>query len=298
MSMRYLLLLSAALLPGIDLAASQASAPENSPARVRTFAATPDWAGFWETETADLLASPHGIKQLLGAAQRAPQTPTAASAGQRQSAAGDTPLPIELALMSRVQLLRKPPYQPRWERKYELAMKASAMRPLPLVCSVSFPLIMESPDGALGMFEAVVTPEEVLLVFDTGTVRHIYTDGRPHPKKEDLWPTDMGDSIGHWEGATLVIDTIERKPGPIFPQWPGPTADLSEQAHFIERLRRLGRDTLQDDLTIEDPQRLAHPWQVTIRYGRVQNLDRMIGGEVCENNRNQVINGKMIITPP
>jgi hypothetical protein len=85
-----------------------------------------------------------------------------------------------------------------------------------------------------------------------------FADGRPHPKKEDLWPTDLGDSIGHWEGATLVIDTIARKAGPVVPNTVG-FADLSAQAHFTERLTRIDADTLQDDMTIDDPQRFVHP---------------------------------------
>ena len=39
-------------------------------------------------------------------------------------------------------------------------------------------------------------------------IRHIYTDGRPHPSADEIWPTPWGDSIGHWEGETLVVDTI------------------------------------------------------------------------------------------
>lgn len=93
---------------------------------------------------------------------------------------------------------------------------------------------------------------------------NIYTDGRSHPKPEDLWPTPAGDSIGRWENGALVVDTIAHEPGPVAP-FPG-TANLSGQAHFIEHLRRIDADTLEDQMTIEDPQRLAHPWQVSIRY--------------------------------
>ena len=38
--------------------------------------------------------------------------------------------------------------------------------------------------------------------------RVIYMDGRPHPKPEDLRPTFLGHSIGHWEGDTLVVDSV------------------------------------------------------------------------------------------
>jgi hypothetical protein len=42
---------------------------------------------------------------------------------------------------------------------------------------------------AFEMFQVVVTPEETLFVFDDGEVRHVYTDGRAHPDKDDLWQT-------------------------------------------------------------------------------------------------------------
>ena len=59
------------------------------------------------------------------------------------------------------------------------------------------------------MFEILTTPEETAMIFSSREIRHVYTDGRPHTPNEDLWPTPWGDSIGHWEGQTLVIDTIE-----------------------------------------------------------------------------------------
>ena len=58
------------------------------------------------------------------------------------------------------------------------------------------------------MMEFGYTPGEIMIVQVEGSVRHIYTDGRPHPNVEDLIDTFQGDSIGHWEGDTLVVDTI------------------------------------------------------------------------------------------
>ncbi len=163
---------------------------------------------------------------------------------------------------------------------------------------MGFPVVMDSPTPD-GMFQALVTPEETLLLFRDGDVRHIYTDGRAHPQPQDLWPTDMGDSIGRWEGNTLVIDTIERKAGPLLPvNVSGVSADLSEQAHFTERLRMLDRNTMQDDLTIDDPLRFSHPWQVSLRYRRVVNVDRMIASNCTENDRNPIVDGKVTIAPP
>jgi hypothetical protein len=141
-----------------------------------------------------------------------------------------------------------------------------------------------------------------LFFFGDGEARHIYTDGRSHPRKEDLWPTIWGDSIGHWEGGTLVIDTIARTGGPISGApvgEPAPhVANLSAQAHFTERVTRIDANTMQDDMTIDDPQRLVHPWKLSIRYQRTRDVDRMILYDCDEHDRNPIVNGKLTIAPP
>jgi hypothetical protein len=75
-------------------------------------------------------------------------------------------------------------------------------------CTFGFPsLMLDSPL----MFEILTTPEETALIFSSREIRHVYTDGRPHTPTDELWATPWGDSIGHWEGTTLVIDTIAVK---------------------------------------------------------------------------------------
>jgi hypothetical protein len=198
--------------------------------------------------------------------------------------------------------LAPPPYNAEWEAKRQAALaavaraQASGAPPFDAkACGFRFPAMMESP----ALFQLVPTPEETLIIFDNYTpTRHIYTDGRKHPKKEDRWPTAAGDSIGHWEGDTLVVDTVAHKAGyaALLPM-PG-VAELSEEAHFTERLRRIDADTFEDDMTIEDPSRLTRPWRITVRYKRLAALDRMIPYECMENDRNSIVDGKMEITPP
>jgi hypothetical protein len=200
-----------------------------------------------------------------------------------------------------VVLLGTPPYNAEWQKrvtesrkKAAEARKSGRQPPFQIqkACSAGlfggFPAVMDSlvPDDT---FEAVVTPEETLFVFPDGTVRHIYTDGRQHPKPEDIWPTSLGNSIGRWEGATLVIDTIARKAGPIVPILSD--TDLSERAHFTERVRRLDADTMENRMTINDPLRFAHSWELTIVYKHVTNLDRMIETNCSENDRNPIVDG-------
>jgi hypothetical protein len=201
------------------------------------------------------------------------------------------------ALRANSQLLRSPPYNARWAAKYQAALQdktaLDARNATFKVCTRSFPALMEAP----WQFEIATLPEETLLVFENGQVRHVYTDGRPHPTGENLWPTPLGDSIGRWEGQTLVIDTVARIASEaIAPHaW---VATLSEAAHFTERLRRIDANTLEDQMRIDDPIALATPWVFTLRFRHVTEMDRMIPANCTENERNPVVDGKTVITKP
>ncbi len=201
-----------------------------------------------------------------------------------------------------MQLLHEPPYNEQWLKRYAGQVEGAKATPASAVnpgevrgCAWGFPMLMESPTD--GMFQPLVTPEETLLLFADGEVRHIYTDGRPHPKKEDLWPTQMGDSVGHWEAGTLVIDTLERTAGPLIPIAHFVSPDLSEQAHFIERIRLVNPNTLESEMTIEDPARFVRPWKLVLRFRRVTDMDRMIPTNCTENERNPVVGGQLTIAP-
>jgi hypothetical protein len=105
--------------------------------------------------------------------------------------------------------------------------------------------------------------------------RHIYTDGRPHPKDPD--PLFQGDSIGHWEGDTLVVDTVG------FVPWSNisPGIGHSDQMHIVERIRRTGPEFMQIEQTITDPKVLAEPWTAVHSYKLVKDNLREY---ICEQN--------------
>ncbi|HEU4652155.1 MAG TPA: hypothetical protein VFS49_12150, partial [Croceibacterium sp.] len=123
--------------------------------------------------------------------------------------------------------------------------------------------------------------------------RHIYTDGRDHPPADDLWPTVTGNSIGRWEGETLVIDTIMvTNPNEFFQGGP----PLSEQAHYVERIR-LDGDKLHDEFTIEDPVTLSAPWVARLTLVRDEGFDRMIQVD-WNNDRTGTDGDTNTIEPP
>ena len=127
-------------------------------------------------------------------------------------------------------------------------------------------------DGAPPL-QFVITPEETLIFNTYRDLRHVYTDGRPHPPEQDRWPTTWGDSVGRWEGDTLVIDTVSvREPNKYF----GISAWLSDQAHYTERLRMVAPDRIEGEMTIVDPVTLSRPWVVKLTYKRADGFDRLI----------------------
>jgi hypothetical protein len=114
-------------------------------------------------------------------------------------------------------------------------------------------------------FEIIQTPGRVIQYFEyDGFVRQIWTDGRPHLKIEDpherLW---MGDSIGHWEGDTLVVDTTDFNDKTWLDRAGHPH---SEDLHVMERIRRVDHTSLQIDLTIEDPKAYVRPITAQMIY--------------------------------
>jgi hypothetical protein len=87
--------------------------------------------------------------------------------------------------------------------------------------------------------------------------RVIPTGGSPHPADPD--PTWMGDSVGRWEGDTLVVDTIAFNDKTELPGGFRHT----EALHVVERFHRVDFDHLQWDATIEDPNVFVKPWTLS-----------------------------------
>jgi hypothetical protein len=93
-------------------------------------------------------------------------------------------------------------------------------------------------------------------------VRIIPLDGRPHlPSTVQLW---LGDSRGHWEGDTLVVDTTNYKPQSFM-------GASSEKLHVTERFTRTGPESLKYEITINDPETWTKPWSLMIPLQRTSD---------------------------
>ena len=174
-------------------------------------------------------------------------------------------------------------------------------------CTFGYPgLMLDTPL----MFEVLITPKETALIFSSREIRHIYTDGRPHTPKDDLYATPWGDSIGHWEGDTLVMDTIAVKDEYGPPESGSGVAAfgdvegfltigvLTQQAHFIERMRMIDKGHLEDQMTIIDPANLTAPWHMRRTYERVEHVHRMVYEDCEGEDRNPIVDGKFTLAPP
>ena len=113
-----------------------------------------------------------------------------------------------------------------------------------------------------------------------GFLRHIHTDGRSHPPADELDPTYYGDSVGHWEGKDLLVDTVGIKGETLLTR---DGVEISDSASVKERFHQVDADTLTDTITLTDPKALTRPWTITKTYKRSPKIDMM--EFFCDNNR-------------
>jgi hypothetical protein len=137
-------------------------------------------------------------------------------------------------------------------------------------------------------FEIIQVPGRVLIYYELQhLVRQIHLNRSTHPA--DLIPTFMGDSIGRWEGDTLVIDSIGFKDQTYLDISRLPHTDA---LHVIERIRLASKDQLEVGITIDDPKAYSRPMTATRIYDRKPGWE--IGEWICEENNTYI----GVNTPP
>jgi hypothetical protein len=105
-------------------------------------------------------------------------------------------------------------------------------------------------------FQIVQSAHAVAIMMETiHDTRLIPLDGKPHlPSNVQTW---LGDSRGHWEGDTLVIDTTNYKAGAFM--------NIStDKLHIVERFTRTGENSLKWEITVDDPAAWTKPWTAVI----------------------------------
>jgi hypothetical protein len=124
-------------------------------------------------------------------------------------------------------------------------------------------------------------PKEVVMIKEGGNdIRHIYLDV---PHSANPKPSWSGESVGHYEGDTLVVDTIGQNTKTVLDIYRTPH---TEKLHVVERWRPIdGGKGLEVNIMVDDPEVFYQPWSTRVRDQR--GKEPFIAEEVCaENNLN------------
>ena len=164
----------------------------------------------------------------------------------------------------------------REKMRSELADGPEDRRDLDRCRGVSLPFI----SGTSGTFSRVVqTPGSVTLYHEDGHIggayRTVSLDGRPHvPAHVRQW---LGDSVGRWEGDTLVVDTTNFTGLASF-------NGSGAQLHLVERFTPVAADLTMYQATVADPQAWTGPWTIELPLQRIDNEENQIFEACHEGN--------------
>ena len=217
-----------ALVAAIPLAAQQSPAPrmaDGKPDLTGVFQAGSTTPGSWEEANRG---------SGLGGTATDATAPVAASSTDRQTREGA-------------------PYQD-WAAKKVLESynKRAIDDPTALCLPPGVPRVF-----SVGLFPIQIAqlPGQVIVLYEYMNVFRVIPLNAKHP--EDLEPSYLGDSVGHWEGDTLVVDitSFNDKTWLI-----GAGTFHSEKLHITERYRRVSKDRIDYEAVMEDPEVLTKPW--------------------------------------
>lgn len=174
-----------------------------------------------------------------------------------------------------------PRYRAAYEQKLREVAAGSEWDQLSDCLPAGYPRWLTEPF----LREFIVTPSETWWINEQESeARRIYTDGRGHIPEDSAQALWDGDSIGFWDGQTLVVHTIRVTHG----QYQRSQPDYSTQTSTVERIRMLDHDTIEDQVTVWDPKGLRTPWHVAMHYKRVVVPGSRIDMWSCESNNNVI----------
>ena len=134
---------------------------------------------------------------------------------------------------------------------------------MPLIMTRVWPIAMIQLPTAIYMVSAF-----------ENAFRTIYLDGRPHTPADEVVRTFNGESIGRWEGDTLVVDTIYFPGHHHWMDQGGTSVPASEDLHITERIRMVNNGaTLETEYIMTDPRNWEGEWKFTKRFNRADTED-------------------------
>ena len=166
---------------------------------------------------------------------------------------------------------RIPPYTPAGQQRRAAEAAATVARNPPkgpedltnFQRCITFGVPMPLPGPFTTYYQIVQSRGYVVLVMEAiHDARIIALDGRPHlPPNVRAW---NGDSVGHWEGQTLVADTTNFSPKSYF-------MGSAEDLHLVERFTRVASDEIRYEFTVSDVTTWTKPWTAVIRLKQTQD---------------------------
>jgi hypothetical protein len=173
----------------------------------------------------------------------------------------------------------KPQFLEAWKSQQKAAKEADE-RGQPLYTDYVQCLPDGMPAMMVAMFpmEVLQTPGQITIVQEAyNQVRRVYLNEK-QVAIEDAEPGYWGHSVGHWQGDTLLVDTVGIKETVRFRNTPH-----SDQMRIHERIRLIPPDFLEDRITVEDPVYLTQPWTFVWAYKRMPHYKML--EYVCDSNR-------------
>jgi hypothetical protein len=172
--------------------------------------------------------------------------------------------PHKLTAAQRTSAPNQPPYKPELVAKIR-QMDQDENKLDPIVHCKPAGFVRVGPPA-----EIVQIPGRAVFFYeqeDVNFYRIIPTDGRKHDPDAD--PSYNGDSVGHWEGDTLVVDTVDFNDD----TWLGLDGWIhSTDMHVTERISRDG-EGLHYQATVEDPKMFTRPWVMDARTSKPNNVE-------------------------
>ena len=267
---RLLIAISVALLAGLLPVAGSAQAPAGAKPIPRLADGHPDLSGIWENGAGIDFVRPQQRGESLCVSGCGP-APAAAPPPPR--AAGQAAAPPRPT---------RPQYRPELQARVADLTKRQVEEDPVLRCQAPGIPRIGPPD------KIVQRAGEAVFLYDDvsgGFFRIVPTDGRAHRK--DVEPSFLGESVAHWEGDTLVVESQS------FNDKTWLTDDgafHSTDLRVVERLKRT-TDTLEWTATVYDPKVLTEPWEVPARTAHLTDLDLVEAAPCVDQDIDHIVDG-------
>ena len=168
------------------------------------------------------------------------------------------------------------PYKPEFDAKVKQLAADDRLSP-GVQCKMAG---VPRANGGVTPLEILQTPKKVAILYESNHAFRIIPVDKPHPA--EIYASYMGDSTGHWDGDTFVVDVTGLND---FTWLPGAGHFHSEDLHVVERWTVQPDNTLFYEAVMNDPKVLTKPWAYRIILRHPPRDERIMEAECAENNQ-------------